>query len=49
MRHGVDFRIIADILGHTTLAMVARYTHVMDGHKKEVIDKIGHLGISEQE
>jgi len=49
LRHGVDFRIIADILGHTTLAMVARYTHVMDGHKKEVIDKIGHLGIEKQE
>lgn len=48
LRHGVDFRIIADILGHTTLSMVVRYTHVMSDHKKEVIEKIGQLGIIDQ-
>jgi site-specific recombinase XerD len=42
---GVDLRTLAEILGHKTLAMVYRYTHVLDQHKLEAIDKIGKLGL----
>ena len=41
---GVDIRVIADILGHSTLKMAMRYTHTLDSYKQDVIDKIDHLG-----
>jgi integrase len=41
---GVDIRILADILGHRTLQMVQRYTHLLHNHKLDAIDKIGLLG-----
>ncbi|BCL59983.1 hypothetical protein DGMP_06760 [Desulfomarina profundi] len=41
---GVDIRVIADILGHSTLKMAMRYTHTLDSYRLEVIDKIDHLG-----
>jgi len=41
---GVDVRVIADILGHSTLQMVMRYTHLHDSHRQSVIEKIGYLG-----
>jgi site-specific recombinase XerD len=44
---GVDIRIIADILGHSTLAMIMRYTHLYDNTKREHIDKISYLGNKE--
>jgi len=47
--NGVDFRIIADILGHSSLQMVMRYTHILGTHKKTIIDKIGRLGIIDPE
>lgn len=44
---GVDTRIIADILGHATLTMIMRYTHLFDESKKAHIDKISYLGNKE--
>ena len=45
---GVDMRIIADILGHATLQMVMRYTHLFSTTKTETIDKLNHLGFKEE-
>ncbi|TKB08818.1 site-specific integrase [Desulforhopalus sp. IMCC35007] len=42
---GVDLRTLADILGHSTMQMVQRYTHLLDDHKIKAIDHIGNLGI----
>ena len=44
LMQGGDVRIIADILGHSTLAMIMRYTHLFDNTKREHIDKISYLG-----
>jgi len=41
---GIDLRTLADILGHKTMQMVQRYTHLLDKHKLKAIDRIGNLG-----
>ncbi len=45
---GVDIRVITDILGHATLQMVMRYTHIFEDTKTETIDKLNHLGFEEK-
>lgn len=44
LRQGIDIRIIADILGHSTLQMVMRYTHLFDSSKIKYADSIAYLG-----
>lgn len=41
---GVDLRTLAEILGHSTMQMVQRYTHLLDDHKLKAIDLIERLG-----
>ena len=41
---GVDLRTLAEILGHNTMQMVQRYTHLLDDHKLKAIDRIEELG-----
>ncbi len=42
--NGVDLRTVADILGHKTISMTMRYTHLLDDHKLRAIDRIEQLG-----
>jgi len=37
---GASLAEIADILGHKTLAMVKRYSHLSDSHKHSVVDRM---------
>ncbi|WP_163340804.1 tyrosine-type recombinase/integrase [Desulfopila sp. IMCC35008] len=46
---GVDIRIVADILGHSTLQMAMRYTHVFQETKTEEMKRLNHLGFEEKE
>lgn len=41
---GTDIRTLAAILGHSTLQMVLRYTHLLDEHKLKAVDNIENLG-----
>lgn len=43
---GVDIRTLAEILGHKTLQMVCRYTHLLNDHKLKAVDRINSLGLS---
>lgn len=43
---GVDIRIIADILGHSTLKMAMRYTHQHMEYRRQVLNRISYLGIT---
>lgn len=42
---GVDLRTLAEILGHKTLQMVHRYTHLLNTHKLKAVDHISSLGV----
>ena len=42
--NGIDLRTVADILGHKTISMTMRYTHLLDDHKLAAIDRIEQLG-----
>ena len=46
---GVDLRTLAAILGHRTMQMVMRYTHLLDDHKQAAIDKLDGLGVKSSE
>jgi len=37
---GVDLRTLAEILGHKTMQMVQRYTHLLDKHKLKAVDQV---------
>ena len=37
---GASLREIADVLGHKTLAMVKRYSHLVVDHKARVIERL---------
>jgi len=42
---GVDIRTLAEILGHKTLQMVHRYTHLLNDHKLKAVERINSLGL----
>lgn len=48
LKQKVDIRIIAEILGHSSLQMVLRYTHLEDDTKVIYADKLSHLGTGDQ-
>lgn len=41
---GVDIRTVADILGHGSITMTMRYTHLLDRHKIAAIKALNGLG-----
>jgi integrase len=41
----VDIRTVAEILGHSTLAMTMRYTHILEDHKRDAISRLNKLGL----
>lgn len=43
--NGVDLRTVADILGHKTISMTMRYTHLLDDHKLKAVDRIAGFGL----
>ena len=44
---GVDLRTVQEILGHKTLAMTQRYSHLSADHLSEAVNRISNGGISE--
>lgn len=41
---GMDIRTLAEVLGHKTMQMVQRYTHLLDDHKLKAVDLVGMPG-----
>ncbi len=48
MMAGVDIRTLAEILGHKTMQMVHRYTHLLNDHKLKAVDRINSLGLEQR-
>ncbi|NWO04750.1 MAG: site-specific integrase [Alteromonadaceae bacterium] len=46
--NGAGLREIADILGHKTLAMVQRYSHLTQDHKASVVERMTNAVFEEQ-
>lgn len=45
---GADIRTVADILGHSTMQMVMRYTHLLADHVRAAVDNgLGKLGLEQ--
>ena len=42
---GVDLRTIMEIIGHSTLQMLAKYTHLATEHKRTAVERISGLGL----
>ena len=42
---GLDLRTIMEIIGHTTLEMLTKYTHLVTDHKRAAIKRISGLGL----
>lgn len=41
VQKGASLRAVADLLGHTTLSMVMRYSHLSPSHLKKTVDLLG--------
>jgi len=37
---GVDLRIVQDLMGHKTIAMTLRYSHLSPAHKLAAVEKL---------
>ena len=44
---GVDIRTVQEIMGHKTLAMTMRYSHLSGDHLTRAVNRISKGGISE--
>jgi len=41
--NGVDLATVKELLGHKTLIMTLRYSHLSQGHKKKAVETVGVL------
>jgi integrase len=42
--HGVDLRTVAELLGHRTLQMVMRYSHLAGEHQAAAVERLVDVG-----
>ena len=40
---GVDLTTVKELLGHKTLVMTLRYSHLSQGHKKKAVESVGAI------
>lgn len=45
--NGAGIREIADVLGHKTLAMVQRYSHLTEDHKSSIVERMANAIFNE--
>jgi len=38
---GVDLTTIKELLGHKSIEMTLRYSHLSEDHKREAVDRLG--------